>query len=71
MDRRVVGKFPENDILLSGYAEQSGKLADRGALLWLKNGQGQLVLMGFNPQFHAATSATHKILFNALLLKYG
>jgi hypothetical protein len=69
MDRRVIGKFPENDILLSGYSEQEEKLANRCALIWLKKGKGQLVLMAFNPQFRASTSATYKILFNALLLK--
>jgi hypothetical protein len=69
MDRRVIGKFPEKDILLSGYCEKQDLLANKCALIWLKKGQGQLVLMGFNPQFRASTMATYKILFNALLLR--
>jgi hypothetical protein len=68
MDRRVIAKFPENEILLSGYCEKEELLASKCALVWLKKGQGQLILMAFNPQFRASTTATYKILFNALLL---
>lgn len=68
MDRRVIGKFPEKDILLSGFCEQEEKLANRSVLVWLKKGRGQLVLFGFRPQFRASTQGTYKLLFNALLL---
>lgn len=68
MDRRVIGWFPEKDILASGYAKNVEKLAQRAAMVWLKKNKGQLVLMGFNPQFRASTAATYKLLFNALLL---
>jgi hypothetical protein len=71
MDRRVIGNFPEQEILLSGYCEHEEKLGNRCALVWLKKGKGQLVLMGFNPQFRASTTATYKILFNALFLPRG
>ena len=68
MDRRVIAKFPEKEILLSGYAENVDKLANRSVMVWLKKGKGQLVLMGFNPQFRASTQGTFKLLFNAILL---
>ncbi len=68
MDRRVIAKFPETDILLSGYAEKEEKLADRTVMAWLKKGRGQLVLYGFNPQFRASTQVSFKLIFNALLL---
>jgi hypothetical protein len=71
MDRRVIANFPEKKILMSGYCEQEEKLANRAALVWLKKGKGQLVLMSFDPIFRASTSATYKILFNALLLHKG
>jgi hypothetical protein len=67
-DRRVLGVFPETDILLSGYAEHLELLAERTALVWLRKGSGQLVLFGFSPQFRASTPATFKLLFNSLLL---
>ncbi len=68
MDRRVIAKFPEKDILLSGYAEKEGKLADKTVMVWLKKGKGQLVLYGFNPQFRASTQVSFKLIFNAILL---
>ncbi len=68
MDRRVIGKFPEKDILLSGYIEKEKSISNRNAIIWLRKGDGQLVLFGFNPQFRAGTPGTYKLLFNALLL---
>ena len=68
MDRRVIGKYADKDILMSGYIEKPEKLADRSAMVWLKKGKGQMVLYGFSPQFRASTQASFKLLFNALFL---
>lgn len=67
-DRRVIAKFPEKDILLSGYSENQELLGNKSAMIWLKKGKGQLVLFGFNPQFRASTQGSYKLLFNSLLL---
>ncbi len=67
-DRRVIGRFPERDIVVSGYAERPELLAERPAMVWARLGRGQLVLFGFQPQFRASTPTTYKLLFNALLL---
>ncbi len=68
MDRRVIAKFPEEEILLSGYCEKEELLADRTVMAWIKKGKGQLVIFGFNPQFRASTPVSYKLLFNSLLL---
>ena len=68
MDRLVIARFPEKDILLSGYAEKEEQLANKTVMAWLKKGKGQLVLYGFNPQFRASTQVSFKLIFNALLL---
>ncbi|UCG27060.1 MAG: hypothetical protein JSV24_08785, partial [Bacteroidales bacterium] len=68
MDRRVIAKFPEKNILMSGYSEKEETLGNKTAMIWLKKGKGQLVLFGFNPQFRASTQCTFKLLFNSLLL---
>jgi hypothetical protein len=68
MDRRVIGKFPEKNILLSGYCEKEEVLANCTALVWLRKNKGQLVLFGFAPQFRASTQGTFKLLFNSILL---
>ncbi len=67
-DRRVIAKYPEKDILLSGYAAGEEQLANQPVMVWLRKGKGQLVLFGFNPQFRASTPASYRLLFNALLL---
>ncbi len=68
MDRRVIGKFPEKNILMSGYCEKQELLGDKTGLVWLKKGKGQVVLFAFSPIFRASTQAAYKLLFNALLL---
>ena len=68
MDRRVIGSFPEEDILMSGYAEKEELLEKTPAMVWLKKGRGQVVLYSFVPNFRGSIPATNKLIFNALLL---
>jgi hypothetical protein len=68
MDRRVFGYYPEEDALMSGYAEHPELMANKAAIVWVRRGKGQMVLMGFNPQFRVSTPATFKLLFNAILM---
>jgi len=68
MDRRVIATYPEKDVLMSGYAAEEEKLGNTSAMIWLKKGEGELVLYGFGPQFRASTQSSFKLLFNALLL---
>ena len=67
-DRSVLGSFPEDDVLLSGYAEKAELVANRPAMVWARAGRGQLVFFGFQPQFRASTPGTFKLLFNSVLL---
>ncbi|MFW5778391.1 MAG: hypothetical protein ACOCW7_04385, partial [Bacteroidota bacterium] len=68
MDRRVLGSFANENVLMSGYAENEEMLENLPAIIWLKKGEGQMVLSTFNPQFRASTQGTFKLLFNSLLL---
>jgi glutamine amidotransferase-like uncharacterized protein len=68
MDRRVIGTYPETDILMSGYASEEEKMGNRAAMIWMQKGKGQFVLFGFGPQFRASTQSAYKLLFNAILL---
>jgi hypothetical protein len=67
-DRRVVGIYPERDLLISGYLEGEKQLQNRANTVWLRAGKGQLVLFGIQPQFRGGTPATFKLVFNAVLL---
>jgi hypothetical protein len=69
IDRRVVAAFPEDEILMSGFAQKEELLKREAALVWLKKGKGQIVLSTFNPQFRASTPVTFKLLFNAVLME--
>ena len=68
MDRRVIAKFPKENILMSGYAEKIDLIANRSAIIWLKKNKGQMILFSFNPQFRASTPASYKLLFNSILI---
>ncbi|RPI43513.1 MAG: hypothetical protein EHM46_03940 [Bacteroidetes bacterium] len=67
-DRRVIGTYPEKEVLMSGYIKGGEVIGNKAALVWMRKGKGQFVLYGFNPQFRASTQASYKLLFNALLL---
>jgi hypothetical protein len=67
-DRRVIGIYPERDLLLSGYIEGEKQLQNRPSMVWVRAGKGQIVLFGFRPQFRGSTPATFKLVFNSLLL---
>lgn len=69
MDRRVIGTYPEKEVLLSGYAAEEEKMGNKAAMIWMKKGKGQFVLFGFGPQFRASTQASYKLLFNSILLE--
>lgn len=68
MDRRVIGWFPEKNLIMSGYAEHINLIGNKVAMVWLKKGKGQMVLYGFSPIFRASTPVTYKLVFNALML---
>ncbi len=68
MDRRVIGTYPEKEVLMSGYASGEEKMGNKAAMIWMQKGKGQFVFYGFNPQFRASTQTSFKLLFNAILL---
>lgn len=67
-DRRVIGTYPEKEILLSGYAANEEQMGNRAGMIWMKKGRGQFVFYGFSPQFRASTQGSFKLLFNAIML---
>jgi hypothetical protein len=65
---RVVARFPDKELLYSGWLLGEAKIAKKAALVEAPFGQGRVVLFAFRPQFRAQPHATFKVLFNALLL---
>jgi hypothetical protein len=68
MDRRVIASFGEKNILLSGYMKGEKYLSNKVAMVWIKKGKGQFILMAFSPIFRASTPASYKLLFNSILM---
>lgn len=69
MDRRIISTFAHENMLMSGYAENEEKIAEKAAMLWIKKGKGQFVFYSFSPTYRAYTSGIYKLVFNAILMQ--
>ena len=66
-DRKVVARFPEDDILLSGWLYGEEVIARKAAVVDVQNKKGHIILIGFPCQHRAQSHGTYKFLLNALL----
>jgi hypothetical protein len=62
----VVVRYPNADVVASGWLRGEEHMAGRGAVVVVSMGPGRIVLMGLRPQHRAQTHATFPLLFNAL-----
>ncbi|MGE0582920.1 MAG: M14 metallopeptidase family protein [Steroidobacteraceae bacterium] len=63
----VAAYYADKDLLLSGLQVGAQRhLAGKPAVVRVRVERGNVVLVGFRPQFRAQSSATFKLLFNAL-----
>jgi hypothetical protein len=64
----VVARYADSDLLLSGWEiGAQERLAGRAAVVRVSHGAGDLVLIGFRPQFRAWPTGTYKLIFNSLI----
>jgi hypothetical protein len=66
--RAVVARYPEyaDQVVASGWAQGTDRMAGRAAVVEAKLGKGRVVLIGPRVQHRAQTVGTYKLLFNAI-----
>ena len=64
----VVARYPNTDVVASGWLKGESLMAGRAAVVSIEMNPGRVVLFGLRPQHRAQTHATFPMLFNALYL---
>lgn len=65
-DRRVVARYGDSDILLSGWIVGDNLIEGKPAVVEVNMGKGNIVLCGMGVQNRAQTWGTFKLLFNSI-----
>ncbi len=65
-ETKIIGKYPKENILLSGWMLGENFLQNKAAAVEVKMGQGRIILLGFSVLHRGQTAATFKLLFNSL-----
>jgi hypothetical protein len=63
----TVVRYQERDLLQSGWLIGEEHLSNKPAMVNVRHGKGQVVLIGFRTQHRSQTHGTFKLLFNALI----
>jgi hypothetical protein len=61
----VVVRYPNSDVVASGWLRGEELIAGRAAVVSVEMNPGRIVLFGLRPQHRAQTQATFPLLFNA------
>jgi hypothetical protein len=66
-DLRVIARYGEQSVLLSGWLEGERVIAGKAAVVEASAGAGRVILIGFRAQHRGQSMATFRLLFNAIL----
>jgi hypothetical protein len=62
----AAARYPDANLLSSGWLLGEKRLANRAALVEERVGDGRIILFGMRPQYRAQSYQTFKLLFNAI-----
>ncbi len=65
---RAVLRYPQREVLASGWLLGESYLANRAAVAEVSVGRGRVLLFGIRPQYRGQSEATFKMVFNGLHL---
>jgi len=63
----VIASYVDKGVLRSGWLLGEDVIAGKAAMVSVKYGQGNVILIGFRPQHRAQAHGTYKLLFDSLL----
>ena len=66
--REIVATYGNSDLLQSGWIKGEERIRGKPAVVKVGLGEGDIVLIGFDPVHRGQTHCTYKIMFNSLLL---
>jgi len=64
----AIATYASSDILMSGWALGENKIKNKGAMMNVAHGNGNVILFGFRPQFRGQARNTYKLIFNSIYL---
>ncbi len=67
-DLEVFARYAERDVLANGFLIGEEYLAGKPAALRAPLGRGELILLGFDPQYRLQQDVSFKLIFNALFM---
>ncbi|HEY5692701.1 MAG TPA: M14 family metallopeptidase, partial [Cyclobacteriaceae bacterium] len=67
-DVTAVATYASSDLLMSGWALGETRIKNKGAMMNVKHGSGNVILIGFRPQFRGQSRNTYKLIFNSIYL---
>jgi len=65
-DRRVIARYPDGPLLMSGWIQGEEMLRRRAAAVEVTLGAGRILLFGLRIQHRSQAHATYKLLFNSI-----
>ena len=66
-DYKTIVRYQDQNLLKSGWLIGEKQIVKKPAMVSVKKGEGQIVLIGFRPQHRNQTDGTFKLVFNAII----